>query len=318
VFNEDYGTVARDLIARFEGAPYFSAVRPLHGEADIAPAIDSRSTLMVLHINSSFTRDVMAGRQTSVHLIFDGRRSNAAQIAAGYAQSIIDAYNQELVSTRRLPALPSTVVARIWFNPNFETTWSSVPNLVAILATLLGLVVTAMSVARERELGTFDQLLVSPLRPIEIIVGKTVPALLIGLVEVTGMLLVGVFIFRVPFHGSIVLFYMGMLVYMASVIGVGLFISSLSRTQQQAILGAFVFLVPAVLLSGYASPIENMPDWLQWITLANPVRHFLVIVKGLFLKDMPAAEVARNLWPLALIASLTLTAAAWLFRRRLE
>jgi len=319
VFNEDYGTVARDLIARFEGSRYFSEVRQLHGEAEIAPAIDSRSTLMVLHINSNFTRDAMAGRQASVQLILDGRRSNAAQIAAGYAQSIIDEYNQELVSTRRMPApLPSTVVARIWFNPNFETTWSSVPNLVAILATLLGLVVTALSVARERELGTFDQLLVSPLRPIEIIVGKTVPALVIGLVEVTGMLLVGVFIFRVPFHGSTVLFYISMLVYLASVIGVGLFISSLSRTQQQAILGAFVFLVPAVLLSGFASPIENMPDWLQWVTLANPVRHFLVIVKGLFLKDMPAAEVARNLWPLALIAPLTLTAATWLFRRRLE
>jgi ABC-2 type transport system permease protein len=318
VFNEDYGTVARDLIERFEGSRYFSEVRQLHGEAEIAPAIDSRSTLMVLHINSNFTRDVMAGRAASVQLIFDGRRSNTAQIAAGYAQRIIDLYNQELVSTRRMPAFPSTVVARIWFNPNFETTWNSVPNLVAILTTLLGLVVTAMSVARERELGTFEQLLVSPLRPIEIIVGKTVPALLIGLVEVTGMLLVGVFVFRVPFHGSIVLFYMSMLVYLASVIGVGLFISSLSRTQQQAILGAFVFLVPAVLLSGFASPIENMPDWLQWVTLANPVRHFLVIVKALFLKDMPAAEVARNLWPLALIASVTLTAATWLFRRRLE
>src|SRR5262249_24558353 len=197
VFNEDYGTVARDLIARFEGAPYFSEVRPLHGEADIAPAIDSRSTLMVLHINSNFTRDVMAGRQASVHLIFDGRRSNAAQIAAGYREAVIDDYNTELVSTPPRTSPPSTVVARIWFNPNFETPWSSVPNLVAILATLLGLVVTALSVARERELGTFEQLLVSPLRPIEIIVGKTVPALLIGLVEVTGMLLVGVFIFRV-------------------------------------------------------------------------------------------------------------------------
>jgi ABC-2 type transport system permease protein len=209
-------------------------------------------------------------------------------------------------------------VARVWFNPNFETTWSSVPNLVAILTTVLGLVVTALSVARERELGTFEQLLVSPLRPIEIIVGKTVPALLIGLVEVTGMLLVGVFLFRVPFHGSIALLYASMLVYLAAVIGVGLFISSLSRTQQQAILGAFVFMVPAVLLSGFASPIENMPDWLQWVTLANPVRHFLVIVKGLFLKDLPAVEVARNLWPLALIAPLTLSAATWLFRRRLE
>lgn len=318
VLNEDYGTVARDLIARFEGAPHFSEVRHLRGQADIAPALDSRSVLMVLHINPDFSRAVACGRQASVQLILDGRRSNAAQIVAGYAQAIVDGYNQELSATRRVPQPPSTVVARVWFNPNQETTWNSVPSLVAILSTLLGLVVTALSVARERELGTFEQLLVSPLQPIEIIVGKTVPALLIGVVEVTGMVLVGVFAFRVPLHGSITLLYASMLVYLAAVIGVGLFISSLARTQQQAILGAFVFMVPAILLSGFASPIENMPDWLQWLTLANPVRHFLVIVKGLFLKDMPILEVLANLWPLVVIALTTLSAATWLFRRRLE
>jgi ABC-2 type transport system permease protein len=318
VLNEDYGTIARDLIARFEGSPNFSEVRHLRGEADIAPAIDSRSVLMVLHISSDFSRAVAAGRQAPVQLILDGRRSNAAQIVAGYAQVIIDGYNEELSATRRIPPPPSTVVARVWFNPNLETTLNSVPSIVAILTTLLGLVVTALSVARERELGTFEQLLVSPLRPVEIIIGKTVPALLIGVVEVTGMILVAVFAFRVPLHGSISLLYASMLVYLAAVIGVGLFISSLARTQQQAILGAFVFMVPAVLLSGFASPIENMPDWLQWLTLANPVRHFLVIVKGLLLKGMPAGEVLHNLWPLAVIAVATLSAATWLFRQRLE
>jgi ABC-2 type transport system permease protein len=318
VLNEDYGNVARDLVARFEGSPNFSEVRHLRGEADIGPAIDSRSVLMVLSINSNFSRDVTSGRQAAVQLILDGRRSNAAQIVAGYAQDILDAYNVELSATRRAPQPASTVVARVWFNPNLETPWSSVPNLVAILTTLLGLVVTALSVARERELGTFEQLLVSPLAPIEIIIGKTVPALLIGLVEVTGMMLIGVFAVGVPFYGSVALLYAAMLVYLPAVIGVGLFISALSRTQQQAILGAFVFLVPAVLLSGFASPIENMPDWLQWLTLINPVRHFLVIVRGLFLKDMPSSEVLHNLWPLAVIALVTLSAATWLFRRRLE
>jgi ABC-2 type transport system permease protein len=318
VLNKDYGTTARDLVARFEGSPNFSEVRHLRGEADIASAIDSRSVLMVLHIGPDLSRLVAAGKEATVQLILDGRRSNAAQIVAGYAQAILDAYSQEISATRPIPKPLSTVVARIWFNPNLETTWSSVPNLVAILTTVLGLVVTALSVARERELGTFDQLLVSPLRPIEIIIGKTVPALLIGLVEVTAMVLVGVFGFHVPLRGALTLLYASMLVYLAAVIGVGLFISSLSRTQQQAILGAFVFMVPAVLLSGFASPIENMPEWLQRLTLGNPVRHFLVIVKGLFLKDMPASEVLRNLWPLAVIALLTLSVATWLFRRRLE
>jgi ABC-2 type transport system permease protein len=260
----------------------------------------------------------MAGRRSTVQLLLDGRRSNAAQIVAGYAQVIIDSYNQELATTRRSPHTPSIVVPRVWFNPNLETTWNSVPSLVAILATLLGLIVTALSVARERELGTFDQLLVSPLGPVEILLGKALPALLIGLVEVTGMVLIGVFVIGVPLHGSVALLYASMLVYFAAVIGVGLFISALSRTQQQAILGAFVFMVPAVLLSGFASPIENMPDWLQSATLVNPVRHFLVIVRGLFLKDMPATEILHNLWPVAAIALVTLSAASWLFRHRLE
>jgi ABC-2 type transport system permease protein len=318
VLNLDYGTTARDLVARFEGSPNFSEVRHLRGEAEIAPAIDSYSALLVLYIGADLSRSVAAGKPAKVQLILDGRRSNTSQIVAGYAQAIIDGFNRELALARRVPEPLSTVVARTWFNPNLEATWNSVPNLVAILTTVLGLVVTALSVARERELGTFEQLLVSPLRPIEIIIGKTVPALLIGLVEVTGMVLVGVFAFRVPFYGSLTLFYASMFVYLAAVIGIGLFVSSLSATQQQAILGAFVFMVPAVLLSGFASPIENMPDWLQWLTLANPVRHYLVIVKGLFLKDMPASEVLRNLWPLAVIALLTLSAATWLFRRRLN
>jgi ABC-2 type transport system permease protein len=318
VLNEDHGTIARDLVARFEGSPNIGAVRFLRGEADVAPAIDSRSVLMVLRIGASFSREVEAGRPAAVQLVLDGRRSNAATIVAGYAQAILDSYNRELAAARGTPAPPSDVVARVWFNPNRETTWNTVPSLVATLTTLLGLVVTALSVARERELGTFEQLLVSPLSPVEIIIGKTVPALLIGLAAVTGMILVGLVVLRVPFTGSVGLLYASMTVYLAAVIGVGLFISSLARTQQQAVLGAFVFMVPAILLSGFASPIENMPDWLQTATLANPVRHFLVIVKGLFLKNMPAREVLHNLWPLALIALSTLSAATWLFRRRLE
>jgi ABC-2 type transport system permease protein len=318
VFNEDYGTAARDLVARFEGAPTFGEVRYLRGEAEIAPAVDSRSVLMVLHLRPDFSRALAAGRPAAVQLILDGRRSNAAQLVAGYAQAILDGYNEELTAGRRGPEAPSVIVSRIWFNPNRETSWNSVPSLVAILTTLMGLVVTALSVAREREVGTFEQLLVSPLQPVEIIVGKTAPALLIGLAEATMMIGVGVLAFRVPLHGSLALLYASMVVYLAAVIGVGLFISSLARTQQQAILGAFVFMVPAFTLSGFATPIENMPGWLQVATLANPVRHFLVIVKGLFLKDMPAGEVFPSLWPLALIALLTLSAATWLFRRRLE
>lgn len=318
VLNEDYGTAARDLIARFEGSTNFAKVSYLRGEADIAPAIDSRSVLMVLHLGPDFSRRLEGGMPAEVQLILDGRRSNAAQIVAGYAQAIFDRFERELAATRRTPPPPSVVTARIWFNPNLETTWNTVPALVAILTTLMGLVVTALSVARERELGTFEQLLVSPLDPHEIVIGKTVPALIIGLTEGTFMLLVGIFVFRVPFQGSFVLLYLAMTVFLAAVIGVGLFISSLATTQQQGILGAFVFMVPAILLSGFATPIENMPEWLQTLTLANPLRYYVAIIKGVFLKGMPAAIVVQLLWPLAVIALATLSAATWLFRHRVE
>lgn len=318
VLNEDYGTAARDLVARFEGSTNFREIRSLRGEADIAPAVDSRAVLMVMHIGPDFSRRLEAGRSAPVQLILDGRRSNAAQIVAGYAQAILDEYDREWSSARRAPPPPSVVAARVWFNPNLETTWNTVPSLVAILTTLMGLVVTALSVARERELGTFEQLLVSPLDPIEIIVGKTIPALAIGLAEGTVMLLVGVFVFRVPFQGSVPLLYLGMTVFLASIIGVGLFISSLAMTQQQGILGAFVFMVPAILLSGFATPIENMPDWLQTLTLINPLRYYLAMIKGVFLKGMPATMALRLIWPLAVIAAATLSAATWLFRYRVE
>ena len=231
-------------------------------------------------------------------------------------QQIISAYNTELSPTRRGPPPASVVVARSWFNPNLDALWSTVPSLVGLLVALEGLMVTGLSVARERELGTFDQLLVSPLGPGEIILGKTAAAFLVGMAEGTLMVTVAVFFFHVPLTGSVALLYASMAVYLLAILGIGLFISSLANTQQQAILGTFSFMVPMMLLSGFASPIENMPDWLQYVTLANPVRHFMVIVKGVFLKAMPAGDVLDSLWPLVLIAVATLTASTRLFRRR--
>jgi ABC-2 type transport system permease protein len=193
-----------------------------------------------------------------------------------------------------------------------------VPNLIASIALIIGLVVTALSIARERELGTFDQLMVSPLRTHEILIGKLTPPMIIGVFHITIYILAAIFVFGIPLRGSLVLLYGSAIFYLASVVGLGLFISALSMTQQQAILGAFLVMVPAMLLSGFATPIENMPGWLQHITIVNPLRYFLVVVKGVFLKDIPLSEVARNTLPLAIIALFTLSAAAWLFRRRLE
>jgi ABC-2 type transport system permease protein len=318
VLNQDLGVDSRELVARFAASPYFRTVGALRGMAEIGPALDSRDVIAVVQIGSDFSRSLAAGNAAPVQILLDGRRSNAAQIVQGYALTIVDSFNADLSGRHGHKPPARSLVARAWFNPNLESLWSTVPSLMVILTMLVGVIVTALSVARERELGTFEQLLVSPLRPIEILIGKTVPALIIGLAEGTAILLAAVFAFRVPFTGSLPLLYAGMVLYLAAVIGVGLFISSLVATQQQAVLGAFTFMAPAMLLSGFATPVENMPDWLQILTLGDPARFFLVIVKGIFLKDMPASEVAQSLWPMLLIAVATLSGATWFFRRRLQ
>ncbi|WP_010586791.1 ABC transporter permease [Schlesneria paludicola] len=318
VFNQDSGIYARDLIARFEGSPNFREVVHLRSQSEIAPAIDSRTVLLVIQIGQDFSRNVAARQPTSVQLLLDGRRSNASQIMESYAEQIVGQYNAELASTNSAPPPASSVVARIWFNPNMDAYWSTVPSLVVILTALGGLMVTALSVARERELGTFEQLLVSPLSPYEIVVGKAVPAFIIGMAEGTFMVLAAVFLFHVPLSGHLYLLYAGISAFLLAIIGVGLFVSSLAKTQQQAILGAFATMVPMTLLSGFASPLQNMPEWLQYVTLMNPYRYFVVIVKGVFLKSMPPFVVVQNLGPLLLIAAITLGASSWLFRHRVE
>lgn len=316
VLNQDIGQEARSLVSRFEGSKTFQRLHYLRGVAEIAPAIDSQDVVMVLQIGPDFSRRVAAGRHADVQLLLDGRRSNAAQILLGYASRIIDQFNQELVADGTTG--PATIiVAKTWFNPNSEPLWSAVPALFALLAGFVGFMVSALTVARERELGTFEQLLVSPLQPIEILAGKTAPALLIALVSATGMLALGWLVLDIPLRGSLVLLYASMIVYLAAIIGIGLFISSLASTQQQAIIGLFIYMLPAALLSGYASPVENMPDWLQWLTQANPFTHFIVICKGVFLKDVPTSIVFDHTWPMLVIAVATLSAGAWLFRRRL-
>jgi ABC-2 type transport system permease protein len=314
---EDGGADARRLVARFEGSPVFHTAAHLERESDIARVIDAREATLVLHVGQSFSRDLRLDRPARVQLVVDGRNSNTALILTGYANAIVRDFNVQWLRRhgRRMP--PASLVVRSWFNPNLQSRWFIVPGIVALLTLVVTLVVTALSVARERELGTWDQLLVTPLRPVQILIGKALAPLLIGLVEGTVIVIVAVLWFGVPFLGSLALLYLGMFLFLLAVIGVGLMISSLVRTQQQAILGAFLFLVPVVILSGFATPIANMSEAIQPLTYVNPMRYFLVIVRGLFLQGMTADLVLRQLWPLALIAAASLAAAGWLFRHRM-
>ncbi|MBU4262796.1 MAG: ABC transporter permease [Proteobacteria bacterium] len=316
VLNLDEGKPALTLEQNFAAAATFSKVLHLRGAAEVKPVIDEQQAIAVLWIPEDFSRNIEHGRPAEVGFILDGRKTNTAGIVQGYAQRIVNNYQASLAAGGQ--STGAQLVVRNWFNPNLDFKWYTVPSLVCILTTLISLLVTSLSVAREREMGTFDQLLVSPLHPLEILVGKAVPALIIAMIEGTFMVLAAVFLMRVPLNGSLPLLYASMAVFLLAIIGVGLFISSLSMTQQQAILGAFVFMVPAIILSGFASPIENMPPWLQTITLGNPLRYFMTIVRGIFLKDIGAVLVWRQTWPMAIIAAVTLSTATWLFKKRME
>ncbi|MSO71862.1 MAG: ABC transporter permease [Alphaproteobacteria bacterium] len=321
VLNQDSGRWSAEFLQRLGVGKSFDEVIVVRTPGAVRALIDARRVLAAVEIGPSFSRDLEAGRGATILIIADGRRSNAAQIAVGYLSQIAGTLGAEIAqaSPERAAAPPAArIAATNWFNPNLNYRWFTVPSLVAVIALLVGLVVTALSVARERELGTFDQLMVSPLTPFEIMIGKTVPPLLIGHVHATIYILVAVFLFGVPFRGSLALLYLGLCLFLVAVIGVGLFLSAISQTQQQAILGAFLFMAPAIILSGFATPIENMPEWLQTLTYINPLRHFLVIVRGSFLKALPIAEVLVHLGMMAVIAAVTLGAATVLFRKRLE
>lgn len=318
VLDQDNGRHGHEIVQRLTGSPTFSAIKFVNDVAVLRSLIDRQQAMAAIRIPPDFSRRIEAGEVARLQVILDGRRSNAAQIVTGYITQIVSAYEQQLLETRHAAVPPAIIVNRNWFNENLLYLWFTVPSLIGILAMLITLIVTALSVARERELGTFDQLLVSPLMPHEILIGKTVPAVLIGMGEGVLIFAVGVAVFGVPYTGSFPLLLFALFIFVMSVVGVGLFLSAISKTQQQAILGAFVFVVPAVTLSGYAAPVENMPAWLQTASWANPLTHFLVTVKGLYLKDMPFIDVWANTWPLLVIGLFTLGLAGWFFTKRLE
>jgi len=317
VLDRSGGTQAAELVQRIAGSPNFRELRYLSSHAELEEAIDHQEVIAALVINDDFDRALSRGEPARVGLVLDGRRSNASQIVAGYVGAIVAEMDAEAVPRTAGGGGGGPQVTH-WFNPSLDFIWFTLPALIVVIVSIAGLAITSQTVSREREMGTFDQLLVSPLRLHEILIGKIVPAFLVGAVNGTLYLLVAQALFGVPFTGSLFLFFLSLVIYLLALIGVGLFVSSLCMTQQQSFLGSFVVTNPLILLSGYASPIANMPEWLQVLTYANPARYFFIIVQGLFLKGMPTSDVLHQLWPLVLIAIVTLSASAWLFRSRME
>ena len=311
VFDQDGSHTSQELIQHLKGSSYVQKLLRVHHQEEIEELINTQKVLAVLVIPSGFGKEVLSAK-ANVQLLLDGRRSNTAQITEGYLSSI--------VQTFFLSQQPSTsaisIQTRFFFNPNLSNFWWIVPNLFGTITMVVAMLLTALSIARERELGTFDQILVSPLRPFEILIGKLVPALLISMSESLLILLAALYLFGVPLMGSLTILYTGVIVFLFSISGIGLFISALSNTQQQAILGSFVFLLPSILLSGFATPVENMPSWLQPLTAFTPLKYYLILIKGVFLKDISWAIAWSQIVPMFCLGVISMSVALIFFRRR--
>lgn len=303
-----------EILARMDGTGVFERKLDLTSSSQIADAIDSGKALLVLSFPSDFEQRLASGQQAPVQLILDGRNSSTAGSAAAYVGSIISAYSGSMGSGG--PGV--SLVRRAWYNPNLESRWQLMPALIAALSMLQTLLIAALSVAREREQGTFDQLLVTPLTPMQVLVGKALPSIAVGLGQSTIILLIIRFWFQIPMNGSYALLYLGLVTFTTASVGVGLSISALAKNMQQAMLYTFLLIMPLMLLSGLLTPVRNMPDVLQVATYANPLRFGIDLVRRVYLEGAGLAEVAFDFVPLLVVAAITLPLAAWLFRNRLS
>ncbi len=319
IYSEDSGKHSVELTQRMAKSGSFSEIILLRNEKELKEALDAQRALLAVRFSASFSRDIDAGKPAKMQILVDGRKSNGGQIASSYVQAIANAYQQELYENRGMaPAAPCEMIIRNWYNPNLNYKWFIVPSLIALITTIGVLIMTALSVAREREQGTLEQLLVSPLETWQIFVGKAVPAQIIATIQGSIVLIAGIFFYQIPFSGSIAVFYAMILLYGFSLIGVGLLISSLCSTQQQAFIGVFLFMMPSILLSGYISPVENMPKWLQYVTMINPIRHFTEITKQIYLKDADFTALWQSVLPLLIIAACSTIVAYAFFRRKIS
>jgi ABC-2 type transport system permease protein len=300
VLDFDQSVASRELLSRFSASGYFRFIAQTRDVSMANHLLDEGSVGAILRIDQDFGEDLRAGRTAKLQVIADGTDSNTAGIVLDYTGRIAGKFSEKVLLTRfsRLRGerpLPGTVelATRAWFNENLESRNFYVPGVIAIIVMLITLMLTSMAIVREKEIGTIEQLLVSPITPTEFILGKTLPFALIGYADVLLVAALGVFWFEVPIRGSLLLLLVATTFYLMTTLGIGLFISTVSRTQQQAMMSVFFFYFPAVLLSGFMFPIANMPPLVQYLTYANPLRYFLVILRGIFLKGAGPA----TLWP---------------------
>ncbi len=300
LLDQDRSLQSRELAERFVRSGYFDIVRLPDGPAAVDALLDGGAVQAALVIPRGFAADLAAERTARVQLLIDGSDSMTAGMVAGYAGGVAGEYSARIAGERlerlrtrvqRVPAVEERT--RVWYNPELKSVRYMVPGVVSMILFLVTMLLTSMAIVKEREIGTLEQLVVTPITPAELIVGKTLPYIAIGFIEMLLVLALSTFWFRVPIAGSVALLFALATVFIFTSLGLGLFISTISQTQQQAMMTTFFFMLPSILLSGFMFPIANMPRIIQHVTLLIPLRYFLVIVRGIFLKGNGLAI----LWP---------------------
>lgn len=320
VLDRDATPDSREAIDYFSQSGYFKIKGYLQNEREIEEVLDSGKAMIVLNIPEGFQSDIDSGREAKMQALIDGQDSNTARIVSGYVGKIGRSLNQKfesekLGSFRELIAIAEVPMeSRAWFNENLESRNFYIPGIITTIMTLVTLTMTSMSIVREKEVGTIEQILVSPIKKIEFILGKTIPFSLIAYIDVILILTVAYFWFEVPMRGQLILLFAAVTFYLVTILGIGFFISTISRTQQQAMMGTFFFYFPMVLLSGFLFPIANMPKVIQWLTYLNPLRYFIFFIRSLFLKGV-GLEI---LWPQILILAIMGTASIWFATKRFQ
>jgi ABC-2 type transport system permease protein len=319
----DRSRASRALLASFQQSRHFDLVAVPEHEAELRRVLDRGEAQAVIRVLPGFAQDLQRGQPASVQILVDGTNSNTAAIISGYAGQVIALYSSQLPAgaaqasvRQRLPTLSTQ--SRVWFNPELKSRNYFVPGVVVNIIALVTLMLTAMAIVREKEIGTMEQLMVTPIRPLELMIGKTLPFACIGFVEIGLVVAAALLIFEIPLRGSLLLLMFSSGLFLLTTLGAGLFISTVSRTQQQALMASFFFFTPAFMLSGFTFPIPNMPLPVQYLSLANPVRYFMEIVRGIFLKGVGFEILWPKMLALLLLGGTILLASALRFRKRLD
>lgn len=312
VLDMDGSRQSSELVREFAGSTYVKTVKQVTNYEDGAQTINTQEAIAFIVIPDGFAKNLKT-QNSNIQLILDGRRSNTAQVAEGYISQMVLNYQNQANTKRSVQ-----IVSRNFYNPNLNNFWWIVPNLFGSITMTVAMILTSLSIAREKELGTFEQITVSPLRPIEILLGKLIPALSISVAESTIILFAAVNIFGIPLSGSVFILYLGVAAFLFSMSGIGLFVSTISKTQQQAILGSFVVLLPSFLLSGFATPVENMPQWLQPITSVIPLKYYIVLIKGVFLKDIDFVSAMYEILPMFFLGAISFFGAVLFFKNKIK